>query len=405
MIKCLEDLRSGIVEPSALVSAERTKRAYNLQLSKYRDIESVHSSGVNSLDLDVVEKHYLLSGCADGTVYIHDLYNFTGLPQYTSKLICSVDKTSRSAHQYSVECVQWYPFDNGLFVSSGMDKKLKIWDANCLKPAEQICLEGRIFQHHMSPIGSKQCLVAVASSASEVILVDLKSGCYSHELRGHSGSVLTCRWSPREENIVATGSCDNKVILWDVRSSKCFLKSFCLYSTDNQSGSQLTSTAHDGYVNGLCFTADGLFLLSYGTDNRLQLWDAYTGENQMVNYGDIPNRTKKCVQFAVSVNTNPILAYVPSEGNIFVFELHTGLKVKTLLGHYSSVNGCIYHPFLQEVYSAGNDRNILLWSADTQGLIYDEHTKSQVPVKSDSLRSVYYKKNVTLDTWSSDEDS
>lgn len=33
---------------------------------------------------------------------------------------------------YSVETVQWYPFDNGLFTSSGGDKVLKVWDSNLL---------------------------------------------------------------------------------------------------------------------------------------------------------------------------------------------------------------------------------------------------------------------------------
>lgn len=34
---------------------------------------------------------------------------------------------------FSVETVQWYPWDNGLFTTSGGDKILKIWDANRLE--------------------------------------------------------------------------------------------------------------------------------------------------------------------------------------------------------------------------------------------------------------------------------
>lgn len=402
MFKLLDDLKTGIIEPRAFMNMERTKRASNFQLSRYRDLESVYTAGINSLDLDI-NQYYLLSGCADGSVYIHDLRNFTGLPQFTSKVICSIDKNDINAHRYSVECVQWYPFDNGLFITSGMDKKLKVWDANYVKPVEEIRLEGRIFQHHMSSVGSKQCLVAVASSANEIILVDLKTGAHSHELRGHTSSVLTCRWSPREEYILATGSCDNKVILWDVRSSKCLLKTLSKY---NSKLPLRYNIAHDGYVSGLCFTSDGLYLLSYGTDNRLQLWDAYTGENERVNYGCIPIKTKKCTQFAVSVNTEPTYVYVPSEGNVFVFELHSGLKVDTLLGHYNSVNGCIYHSYHQEIYSAGNDRNVLIWSSDSQESTYEDHLKSQIPTQTelDSVRNIFYHRNVTVDTWSSDEE-
>ena len=46
--------------------------------------------------------------------------------------------------------------------------------------------------------------------------------------------------------------------------------------------SSSVTTAHGGYVNGLHFTADGLHLVSFGTDDRLRLWDAITGRNTLV---------------------------------------------------------------------------------------------------------------------------
>ena len=47
-------------------------------------------------------------------------------------------------------------------------------------------------------------------------------------------------------------------------------------------GSFAVTTAHSGYVNGLCFASDGLHLVSFGTDDRLRLWDAITGKNTLV---------------------------------------------------------------------------------------------------------------------------
>lgn len=41
-------------------------------------------------------------------------------------------------------------------------------------------------------------------------------------------------------------------------------------------------TAHNGDVNGLGFTDDGLFLLSFGADDRLRLWDIASGKNTLV---------------------------------------------------------------------------------------------------------------------------
>lgn len=42
------------------------------------------------------------------------------------------------------------------------------------------------------------------------------------------------------------------------------------------------NTAHDGRVNGLCFTGDGLYLLTTGTDDHMRLWNSATGENTLV---------------------------------------------------------------------------------------------------------------------------
>lgn len=102
----------------------------------------------------------LLSGCSDGSVYIHDVNNLTGRPQYTAKCICKVVKNSDYTHRYSVECVSWYGEDSALFITSGTDKTLKIWDANYQKSIEQFNSKGRIFHHDCSFIPTSNPKIA-----------------------------------------------------------------------------------------------------------------------------------------------------------------------------------------------------------------------------------------------------
>lgn len=45
-------------------------------------------------------------------------------------------------HKFSVETVQWYPHDTGMFTSSSFDKTLKIWDTNTLKVREFLQVTG-----------------------------------------------------------------------------------------------------------------------------------------------------------------------------------------------------------------------------------------------------------------------
>ena len=45
----------------------------------------------------------------------------------------------------------------------------------------------------------------------------------------------------------------------------------------------LDSMAHNGYVCGIQFTSDGLFLVSSGSDQRIKLWDVSSGCNMLVS--------------------------------------------------------------------------------------------------------------------------
>ena len=75
----------------------------------------------------------LLSGTANSGVVIHDLHNVTGLPTCKFQCVAQIDRETRNAHKFSVETVQWYPLDTGMFITSGTDKIMKIWDANHLE--------------------------------------------------------------------------------------------------------------------------------------------------------------------------------------------------------------------------------------------------------------------------------
>lgn len=71
-------------------------------------------------------------------------------------------------HKYSVETVQWYPHDTGMFTSSSFDKTLKVWDTNTLQAADVFNFEETVYSHHMSPAATKHCLVAVGTRGPKV---------------------------------------------------------------------------------------------------------------------------------------------------------------------------------------------------------------------------------------------
>ena len=165
----------------------------------------------------------------------------------------------------------------------------------------------------------------------------------------------------------------------------------------------LAKVAHDGMVNSLHFTPDGLHLVTFAADNQVRLWNTATGKNVMVNYGLVFNTVKKAVQMTTAHSSSPHVLFVPSNSNVEVFDLFKGIHLSTLNGHYNFVNCCVSHPDSQYLFSGGADRNILVWVPGNETEDYDEHLRA---TSKDSQRGRRAgKQNITTaDAWSSDED-
>lgn len=403
MLSFLADRSCGIKHSSVLSSAEVTRRTYSLELSKTKDVQRVHASSVNTLDLDPVESRYLLSGGGDGVVAIYDVQSKPVVKEWTCQYLCGVGRSNQFVHKRSVETVQWYPHDTGIFLTSSMDGKLKVWDTNALIPAEEFVIDKAVYSHHISPVATQHCLIAVGSMSSKIKLCDLKTGSSSHILKGHKGPVVSVQWSNKEEFLLVSGSRDGKVLMWDVRQASSCLKSLDQHNGEKTASISSVDTAHTGDVNGLCFTDDGLFLLSFGTDDRLRLWDIASGKNTLINFGKVVNDSGKSVKIACSVGSNPSAAFIPSTNDVDVYDLQNGEMVYDLKGHYHNVNCCTFHPHLQELYTGGNDSNVLVWEPDLgRHLDADEEEKDAKKDGPTVLSEPAV--SATADTWSSDED-
>ena len=90
----------------------------------------------------------------------------SGTPKHSAELV-GLTSSGSEGNRASTSVVQWYPGDNGLFVSSGADGQLKVWDANVLStPVESFTLGRRIYCHHIS--GINPSCVAVGTETNHV---------------------------------------------------------------------------------------------------------------------------------------------------------------------------------------------------------------------------------------------
>lgn len=283
---------------------------------------------------------------------------------------------------------------------SSADASIKVWDTNLMQPVEDFCLQDIVYRHQMSPVATVHSLVAAACRDSRVYLADLQSGSATHILKGHKKAVLSLAWSTRDPSMLASGSSDNRVLLWDIRRASGPMHVFDQHNGKQTSEFTKYKTAHNGHINAMAFTSSGLNLVTYGTDDRVRLWDISTGRNCLVNYGRIPNQCKKGVQIAIS-NTSKELAFLPSLSDILAVDLHSGKHITKLRGAFNSVNCCAYEENYQELYSGSNDTFILSWQPEQVRVVGLERSN-----EDKSLRDLRTQPgpNVYQDTWSSDED-
>lgn len=126
--------------------------------------------------------------------------------------------------------------------------------------------------------------------------------------KGHSAAVKVVAVSPNGE-ILATGSRDKSVKLWDY-----------------QSGLEIRSLiGHDHTVNGLSFSPNGLYLASSSADGTARVWDVLTGKEVFIS--------NKSSEYITSVSFSPdskLIAFGGYSDSAYIYSFPTGKLVKQL---------------------------------------------------------------------------
>ncbi|CAM8911308.1 unnamed protein product [Rhodiola kirilowii] len=407
MWKYIADRESGTLRPNSFASRFKSTRVASIDLSNHKEFVSPHKGAINSLQVDLAEGRYLLSGAADASVAVFDVQGATdhegGGLIARHKSIFTVDKQHESGHQYAISSAIWYPIDTGLFITGSYDHLINVWDTNTTQVVMNFNMPGKVYKTAMSPLANSHMLLAAGTEDVQVRLCDISSGAFTHMLSGHPSGFLM------------TGGCDGAIRFWDIRRAGSFqvldqsqsqlgrrppVLRRCVSEKGLSSKSSPSShTANARTITGLKVTEDGMYLLSAGSDSRLRLWDIESGRNTLVNYETARLQGTKPTQLAVTQDSS--LVYVPCMNSVkvlFYFDLRNTLAIgnpsltgeghtnvlfephlksyacfrhlifwsgrtfKTFRGHYESVNCCCFNFHDQELYTGGNDRQILVWS-------------------------------------------
>mmetsp|Transcript_11626 Transcript_11626/g.23689 ORF Transcript_11626/g.23689 Transcript_11626/m.23689 type:complete len:349 (-) Transcript_11626:183-1229(-) len=160
------------------------------------------------------EEGHLLSGSDDSLICAWDITQSTK----TSNVLNPT--ATYTGHTNVVEDVAWHLHNSSLFGSVGDDCKLMIWDTrdkrydkakHCVDNAhakEINCIAFNPFSEYILATGSADKTVALWDMRS------LKSKLHSFE--SHTEEVYQVAWSPFNETILASASSDRRLNVWDL---------------------------------------------------------------------------------------------------------------------------------------------------------------------------------------------
>ncbi|RAM53108.1 MAG: serine/threonine protein kinase [Hapalosiphonaceae cyanobacterium JJU2] len=289
----LSSVNSVALSPDGQILAsghdDKSIKLWNLNTYKLISTLTGHSQAVKSVAFSPKE-NILATASDDKTI---KLWNLT-----TFEEICPL-----LGHSSAVKSVAFSL--EGILASGSWDKTVKLW--NVTTGEEILHLAGHQLQISAVAFSPQNQLLASASFDRTIRLWDLSSlhtqtqkkiqNCPRYSLSGHAWAVLTVAFSP-DGKILATGSDDNTIKLWDVNTGQVIH----------------TLLGHSWSVLAVAFSADGETLISGSRDNTLKLWRVCTGE-----------------------------------------------QIATLTGHVDSVTTVVVNPVAQMIISGSRDKTIKLW--------------------------------------------
>jgi|FLYN01.1.fsa_nt_gi WD40 repeat protein/serine/threonine protein kinase len=163
---------------------------------------------------------------------------------------------------------------------------------------------------------------------------------------GHTDEARTAVYSP-DGTLLASGSRDNTIILWDVATGKPVFPPL---------------RGHTDYVNSLAFSPDGQTLVSGSADGTLRLWDVATGEP----IGEpLEGHTDGVWSVAFSPD-GELIASGSDDMTVRLWDAATGEPVgEPLEGHTDYVSAVVFSPDGETLVSGSYDTTIRLWDVAT----------------------------------------
>lgn len=327
-----------------------------------------------TMEIDPVDDRYLLVGTSTSNILLYDLYsldfdehsNAAGYDT-TNQLgpVCCVrasaigrasgsTATTNASLQFGISAVDWYPVDGGMFVSSALDGRVRIWDSDVFTVVNEFALPSKVHCAKFSRVATTHTFVAAATAQGDVRLCDLATSAAVHSLLGHTDEVWTLAWSLTNEFELSTGSRNGEIRMWDIRRSGATACLLCL----NHEGEASVPGRARVHTNIKRLPSMTLAAASKPASRKRQRLDAAA-----TRASSSSSTSRSSCAAAVRDSALPLVPLSSHTGKRN--DPHAAASMSVAAAHLAGVNSLAYTPDGRYLLSSGNDQKLRLWHSST----------------------------------------
>ncbi|HIK12670.1 MAG TPA: serine/threonine protein kinase [Oscillatoriaceae cyanobacterium M33_DOE_052] len=297
-----------------------------------------HSQQVRSVAFSP-DGQTLASSSIDGTIKLWDIAK--GNTRQTLKV-----DTAPGEMVYSLLAIS--PDGEILASNSGSRGSIEIWNLKSGKSLQEVQAQtAGVAAIAISPNGE---ILATGSPDGTIQLWNLPGGTQIKSFSLHIGPVQALAISP-DGKTLATGFQNGSIKLSPLNPGNDSPPE------DNQEFPNPLLLGHVNNIHSVAFSPDGKILASGSADNTIKLWDVTTGKlrhSLSSNQGII---------YSVSFSGDgKMLASGSSSGQIQLWNVATGAAIKNLPAHSGLVESVAFSPDGRTLASASADKTIKIWA-------------------------------------------